>query len=187
VNLPGGVVCALVIAGCGRLEFESRPLPARDGNAADSDGLVIDPDVAIDALPCGPMTCGVASEFVDCAGRCFANCRVPVAQGEAEQQCIAWGGHLASFRMPAETTCAAPVVGGTRWLGLTQSAAAMPEVGWSWLDGSATSYFNWRTTSTIPDDGDGVEDGAENCALTFDDGTWDDVPCDFQLDILCVR
>ncbi len=51
-----------------------------------------------------------------------------------------------------------------------------PGDGWQWRSGVSSAYTYWWNT---PNDGDGSEDGQEQCAeaWNFDGGRWDDINC----------
>jgi hypothetical protein len=72
------------------------------------------------------------------------------------------------------------------WVGLFQVLpAALPRDGWTWNTTKPLVYTNWL--SGKPDDGDGNENGLEQCASMRPDGFWDDNSCTQTLDFLCER
>ncbi len=74
-----------------------------------------------------------------------------------------YSGHLAtpSTILDSSTLLAQMRLGQECWVGAFQpSGAATPGAGWTWLDGDVWNYAAW--TDGAPEDGDGVENGAEN-------------------------
>jgi hypothetical protein len=63
------------------------------------------------------------------------------------------------------------------WIGLDQPLGqATPLAGWKWTDGSALgSFAPWANMQ--PNDGNGTEDGGEQCAMMTAGGTWSDDVC----------
>jgi Lectin C-type domain len=136
-------------------------------------------DTAVDAvvLPCtlDGLTCSGAQVFM-CGSSCFAKCGANVTAGAARNACEAWSGRLAEIPDAATNACVAAKVAQFAWVGLTQaSTATTPDAGWSWNNATPLTYTNWRAGK--PDDAGGGENGQEQCALIFNDGTWDDTGC----------
>lgn len=63
----------------------------------------------------------------------------------------------------------------TAWIGLTQPPGqATMAAGWQWPGGNVATFTSWAGGQ--PDDGDGVENNAEQCA-TISNAAWSDEPC----------
>jgi hypothetical protein len=61
------------------------------------------------------------------------------------------------------------------WIGVQQTVGApMVGAGWRWITGAPLGFSAW--TAGQPNDGDGVEDGLEQCAA-LTGSTWSDEPC----------
>ena len=173
------VVLCLVLAGCGRLSFD----PRADAALAGDDAPALPADAAIDArvdatpMLCTTMPCTGGSFFLTCNGRCFSTCRDTVTQSEATTRCNAWGGALISLHTAGEVSCLNAIAGsGSVWIGYVQaSGATTSTAGWSWTDGSSPVFTNWAGGE--PSDGDGVEDGTEQCGHIYPGGGWNDRPC----------
>jgi Lectin C-type domain len=183
---PEGAPCAssdrcpppqACVAGFCRLADDHEPdaTPAPDVSA---DAAV---DTAVDAvmLPCtvDGLTCNGATPHVFmCGSSCFASCGMGVVAATARNVCAAWSGRLAEIHDAATDACVAAKIGQFAWVGLTQaSTATTPDADWSWNNTTPLTYTNWRAGK--PDDAGGGENGQEQCALMFNDGTWDDTGC----------
>ncbi|MEO6771815.1 MAG: lectin-like protein [Kofleriaceae bacterium] len=161
----------LALAACGRIAFD----PARTSDASTQDGA------------CTSLPCAGESAIASCDGRCFATCSETLTQPEAAMRCTAWGGTLAVIRDAQDQSCLQAALTNDVWLGYEQAATAVqPDLGWSWTDGTPSTYTNWR--SGEPNDTDGVENGQENCALMFSSGSWNDAQCDLaEATVACSR
>jgi hypothetical protein len=142
-------------------------------------------DATVDAFECttANLVCPGSSPMTfQCGGDCWAGCTngTPITQAAAVTACKAWGGRLTPVYNAAELSCvrAAIAPGSAMWLGLTQDAmATMPGDGWSWNgDGLTPPYLFWAPGQ--PSDGDGVENGAEQCAYSSSQTDWQDERCD---------
>jgi len=141
-----------------------------DGGSNGSDGG----DCSAHGLSCDN---GNATAF-SCAGACVVMCSANVSQFSAESACRGWGGHLVAVTSSSLDNCLHQHDSGTLWIGLTQSDnATTPASGWSWIGGASLvgNYTNWE--SSQPDDGDGTENGAEQCGIIDGSGTWADSSC----------
>ncbi|WP_437608413.1 CotH kinase family protein [Sorangium sp. So ce834] len=115
-------------------------------------------------------------------GGALALCFAPATWADAELDCIAQGGHLASIH-DAETqdlvvSSAAAVQPGDYWIGLTDAAS---EGDFAWTDG--TPYDDERWARGEPNNaGDG-----EHCVelASWASGQWNDMPCDAELSYVC--
>lgn len=56
---------------------------------------------------------------------------------------------------------------------------------WQWCDGTPTTFTSWRTGQ--PDDNNLSEDGEQNCAILYPDGSWTDDSCGFPQRFVCSR
>ena len=74
--------------------------------------------------------------------------------------------------------------GDESWIGYIQPPGqAAVDAGWGWACDSSP-LVNWSTSE--PGDGvDGIEDGEEDCASIFGDGTWLDGPCNAGIPFVC--
>lgn len=133
-----------------------------------------------DSCP-GGIACNPASE--DCGPLPSSIYRVlpeSVVWGEARDNAAATringaAGRLASVtsaRENAEVAQIASQLGGTMWIGLSQSTGSSdysePLGGWRWLSGEPFAYQNWGRGE--PND----TNGFENWGLMYDTGTWND-------------
>jgi hypothetical protein len=157
-----------------------------------------EPDAAVDAMPppidAMPPPCsitglscpgGTATMF-PCGGHCWVRCTGNVTRTAARTACTNWGGALGEINDPAEQTCVAAKLASATWLGLIQPDNSMsPGMGWTWNGVDRIDYTNWLTGK--PDDADGVENGAEQCASMEVGGGWDDQNCGGALDFFCER
>jgi hypothetical protein len=182
------VVAPLVLAAC---SFHSpsigagdagRDVPSIDGpvDAAIDAGI----DGRIDASVCsaaGLVCPGSTPIMFQCGGDCWAGCTngTPVTQPVAVAACKTWGGRLTPVYNATELSCvrAAIAPGSAMWLGLVQDpTATTPSAGWSWNgDGVGPPYLDWAPGQ--PNDGDGDEDGEEQCAYSSTQANWQDEPC----------
>lgn len=98
------------------------------------------------------------------------------AQRAAEEK----GGHLATIGSKEENDFVFKLVDDDKywgtddyngygpWIGAYQdSEAAKPDDGWSWITEEEWTYDNWSPGAGEPNDGDDVEDHAEDCAHYF--------------------
>ena len=94
---------------------------------------------------------------------CFAACAA--ATGTTALAFTAGGSWHAAVLDAPEKMMAASVVarGSIMWIGLQQAASATtPAAGWSWVTGASLAAAPWAAGQ--PDDGDGTENGTEQCA-----------------------
>ncbi len=201
-TVPEGAPCQLeehcprpqhCVAGSCRLSPHSGDA-ATDGrtsidSATDAPFTLI--DAAIDApLPLGcSMTgfnCPNGYVLNACNGACFIRCNAVTTRTEAINRCAAWNGQLATFDTAAAITCALGSNTPASWIGLTQSPNnGSLAVGWTWVGGAALAN-NAPWSFSQPDDGDGVENAAENCA-TATGATFEDVSCAVTRGFICRR
>jgi Lectin C-type domain len=144
-------------------------------------------DDAGDAGPPLQSDAGMAKVVPGCAGAVYAGhtysfCKQPADWMQARARCTTAGADLASIADAAENAfvarnlavAPAPDAGSGQasgyYIGLTYDPATGRSV---WVDGKPASYFPWA-----PGEPTRVFDGVEErCAMTFVDGTWNDVPC----------
>jgi hypothetical protein len=113
------------------------------------------------------------------ATECWVGCRDGDTQSptEAAQHCANWGGRLGTFASSQQEGCVRTVINGAIMLGLAQAGGeSTPLTGWSWNgDGNAPPYLPWGAGQ--PNDADGVESDAEQCAFSNTSSQWHDMPC----------
>lgn len=152
----------MALACCGRIDFD----PSSDARLGDA-------RIADVPAVCGPLPCAGRATFLVCNGKCFAACEDSLGYSNALARCNQWGGTLATISSAADQPCVDQWIGAVPadvWIGYVQVTPALsPSVGWSWLDGTPTTgYTNWSNAGAIqPDDGDGTEDGDEQCGEIF--------------------
>src|SRR6185503_49306 len=152
----------VVLASCGRINFD----PSHDGGTTGPRDDARPTDAGIDGPPLACTTANLpctAGTFVSsCGPTCYAVCMDTVTQAAGAAKCAAWPGTLARIDSPADQTCA-DFVANDAWLALMQDAtASTPSTGWKWPDGTPPTFINWGPPD--PDDQDGIEDGAAQCA-----------------------
>jgi hypothetical protein len=140
------------------------------------------PDAAPDAYVCTTalLTCAGIAAVHDCGGTCWVSCSEGVEQPVAAARCTAWGGRLAPLQTAADHDCVRLTIfpGTAAWTGFAQLAdQGAANTGWSWNgDGAMPAFTSWAPGQ--PNDGDGVENNAEQCAyLSTPSGMWQDEPC----------
>lgn len=170
-----------------------------DAPAATSDGIsdgVADAliDAMIDAMPdAGPCTttglpCGVAVTMTMCGGQCWTYCSEPVTHDVALVRCQMWGGQLPRIEGSGDVNCSLSLQSGAAWHDLIQPVGqAIPSAGWIHeTSGGIVAYTHWNGGQ--PNDGDGVEDGVEQCAYTqYPLGFWQDHNCGLVESVVCRR
>jgi hypothetical protein len=115
-------------------------------------------------------------------GGTLALCFAARTWNEAEADCVAQGGHLASVHDQVEqdyiAQAAFAVLGGDWWLGLSDQAQ---EGQYVWTDGTSTNYTNWMEGE--PNNWE----GSENCIHLVDwaGGAWNDLNCDATARYVC--
>jgi hypothetical protein len=166
----------LAITGVAACGF-SAPLGAEpDATAAAQDATV---DGTANVCSTAHLQCSQPGVTLACGGDCWVGCKETTSFAIAKQRCIDWGGTIATIYSSSINQCvnANFQTGTARWIGLEQVAgAAMPTAGWSWSDGTLLAYTNW--SGGQPSDGDGTEDGTEQCAyMSNPGGGWQDTAC----------
>lgn len=166
----GFLVGLLVAAGCGaELDEDGRPLnQTTDASTQQIDAAVAPP---IDARPCT----GGSAAMQEPGGQCFVLFPGPKTRANAELDCVALGGHLASVKTAASNTIVAALVSATpsAFLGGNDLAT---EGAFVWPDGTPATYTNWRTGEPNNGNNGGYE---EDCIVIQGllAGVWDDRPC----------
>lgn len=127
------------------------------------------------------LTCaGVATAHV-CGSACWVGCSDLVDEATAENRCTAWQttADVSAFRSSSDTSCFRSNIQATgdAWIGFVQQSSAQSvSYGWRWIgDSQSPNYTNWA--SGQPNDGDGNENGAEQCAIISNGDSWQDVAC----------
>ncbi|MBA3458513.1 MAG: C-type lectin domain-containing protein [Deltaproteobacteria bacterium] len=165
------LVGLVLAAGCGAELTDDKKQ-----NLVPDSGLTI--DAAIDALPpvdARPCTGGDA-RMQDPSGTCFILFTGPKIRADAEADCVALGGHLATVKSATSNTTVTALVANTpsAFLGATDLTT---ENTFLWPDGSALTYTNWRTGE--PNNGGTGATYQEDCVVIQGmlGGVWDDRPC----------
>lgn len=115
-------------------------------------------------------------------GGTYAFCFKAKTYPEAEADCVAQGGHLASIHDQAQQDEVAggayALMGGHWWIGLSDVAT---EGTFAWEDGTPLDFDGW--TGGEPNDAGGIED----CAHLADwaGGLWNDIGCDNVQPYVC--
>jgi hypothetical protein len=100
---------------------------------------------------------------------------------DAEADCVAKGGHLASIHDEATHVllwdAAVEVQGASWWFGLHDTDT---EGEYVWTDGTPFDFEDWG-------DGEPNDDGGEDCVhwADWNGGHWNDMPCSFEAPYLC--
>ncbi len=168
-----------------------------DGDGASGCGADCD-DGNPDIYPGGPEVCNLADD--NCDGQidedpmCPGCVNVPAMGGgtlafcfkqrgftDAEADCVAQGGHLASIHDQATqdevVNGAYSVLGGEWWIGLQDLVS---EGSFEWTDGTPLDFQLWN-------DGEPNNAGEEDCAhlASWAGGLWNDIPCDVPAYYVC--
>ncbi len=155
-----------------------RDAPATDGARDATDDASVDGSTCSAAGLVCPGTAPITFTF---GGDCWAGCTNgdPISEVAAAQACTVWGGRLTPVYSAEELACvrAAIAPGSAMWLGLVQAnGATTPGASWSWNgDGVSPTFVDWAPGQ--PNDGDGDEDGAEQCAYSSTQTDWQDERC----------
>ena len=88
---------------------------------------------------------------------------------EAEDQCVEYGGHLASVTRREEIVAAENC-----WIGLN---GTQPE-GWRWTDGSTWNFANWENGNNNTEE----RVRSNVCIMTQNDGSWKKAGCKARMD-----
>ncbi|MBA3538105.1 MAG: C-type lectin domain-containing protein [Deltaproteobacteria bacterium] len=174
-----------VIAACG---FEGRGVPLDAAPDAMVDGALI--DVLADAGVCTTtgLACAGTTSIVETTA-CWVACSEVVDQPTAKARCTSWGGRLAPLQTQADQDVVATMLFASQanWIGFEQAdGQVLAFSGWSWNnDGANPSFTNWGAAQ--PNDGDTVENAAEQCAYMSNVGTWQDSACLGTLKFSCRR
>ncbi len=163
------LVGLIVVAGCGAelTEDQNQNLLPDASRAKDAaiDGLTVD------ARPC----MGGMAAMQEPGGACFVLFPGPKTRSEAELDCVAIGGHLATIKSAATNMIVATLAANApaAFLGGTDVAV---ENAFVWPDGTPVVYTNWRTGEPNNSGGGGYE---EDCIVILGllAGVWDDRPC----------
>ena len=129
----------------------------------------------------------------------FTYTEAPKTQMQAEDDCVARGGHLASLHGPHDTAVIAQIVpdGVSAWIGFhdRDQESGCNGNGFRWTDGTDTSYTNWQAGEPNDWEGSGAGGancagatngwGGEDCTHMYADGRWNDARCDFPSGYIC--
>ena len=115
-------------------------------------------------------------------GGTLAYCFVPRTQEDAELDCVAQGGHLASIHSNAQQNeivqGALQVADDQWWIGLDDVAL---EGKFTWTDKSPLNYTGWAGGE--PNDAGGNEDCVH--IASWAGGQWNDIACQVELRYVC--
>ncbi len=153
--LPAGYVC-----------------PTLGGETEVCDGVDNDLDDAIDEN----NVCGCVERSYD--GNTYAFCATTVPWDDAKSACQARDANLVKIEDAAENAWVeSQGVPPDSWLGLSDGGL---EGYWRWTDGSLADqiYTNWSTSEP-----NGSSN--ENCVNMSSGGTWNDLPCSWDLPFIC--
>ncbi len=165
----GFLVGLVVAAGCGA-----------ELNEPDAkDNLLVDARPAIDAAVAPPVDArpcmGGSAAMQEPGGQCFVLIPGPKTRADAELDCVALGGHLATVKTAASNAIVASLVSATpsAFLGGTD---VVTEGAYVWPDGTPATYTNWR----VGEPNNGNMGGYEEDCIVIQGllaGVWDDRPC----------
>lgn len=154
------------------------------GSGGGSDAAIDGPPDSSTARPCdtsGFSCLGGTATAMTCNGACWVTCDgAAQIQSMVDSACNAWSGKLAPIRDANDQACVEQLFSGLdSWIGFEQAANAnATDTGWSWNgDGVTPAYLHWDTVNGQPNDSNGNENGAQQCAQMQIDGTWNDVDC----------
>ena len=115
-------------------------------------------------------------------GGTLAICFVHRSFSDAEADCVAQGGHLASIHSDAEqaeaVSAAYAIVNDHYWVGLSDVTV---EGGYEWTDGTPFDFTGWAGGE--PNDAGGNEECVQ--LATWAGGLWNDLPCEVPLRYIC--
>lgn len=163
---------------------DARAIDARTIDAPqDGSNVILDAPPPPDAFSCSStgLSCPGGSVGVAmCNNDCWVSCTATGDEPTAATACHDWGGRLAPLQTQQDQDCVHLTVMPDKasWIGFEQATGATAvNTDWSWnSDGIAPTYLNWNGGQ--PNDADGVENGAEQCAyMSTPSGTWQDQPC----------
>jgi hypothetical protein len=182
-----------ILAGC--TDFDGLQATALDDASADAKASTTHVDAASGGTDPVDARADVVTDA--CAGahmRAFAgHCYLFVAANrkwaEAENDCVAWGGHLVTITsveehsfvlgmLDAELPAADP--GRGAWIGLNDIAV---EGTFTWISGEPVGFTNWASTA---DGGVADTDCVYEYASQFN-GHWDDFQCSISTKSVCER
>ena len=106
-------------------------------------------------------TCAGGHGWLERGGHLYFKCNYGVAQATANSRCASVGGSLAWFNTGSEFTDIRNWADFAFWFDIIQlSGQSIPGLGWDWGGQSVGSWCSGE-----PNDGDGIENDHENCAL----------------------
>lgn len=172
-----------------------RDAPDIDAPAPEPDApppIDASPDAMPDAAPLACSTAGLTCTggtvtMFTCGGKCWVLCTQQRTREQARAACADWSGLLGQIDDATEQACVEMHNGDfDRWFNPIQLAnATQPAMGWTLNGVTPIVYTHWRNGE--PNDGDGTENGAQNCATFQTDGTWADSPCTDAHSFFCER
>jgi hypothetical protein len=145
------------------------------------------PDAAPLACSTAGLTCTGTVTMFTCGGKCWVLCTQQVPREQARLACAGWSGALGQIEDAAEQTCVEMHNGDAdRWIGLSQLATATTTaMSWTWNGVTPIVYTHWQAGE--PNDGDGRENGSDQCGRFQTDGGWGDIVCTAPYSFFCER
>ena len=101
---------------------------------------------------------------------------------DAEQLCREAKGQLASPRSAAENEAVAQLVRAKNKHAYLSMNDISKEGKFTYPTGGSLDYSNWAPGEP---NNRAKDEGPENCVEIFPDGKWNDVPCSYQLLVIC--
>lgn len=140
------------------------------------------------------------SNYASFQGRCYRYSTNAATWNNANNICINEGGTLVSMHTLEENQHVGLTLGcrynrygnsgrasGVCWIGLYQLQGESS--GWQWINGDPVSYTKWAPNE--PNNVDNSNDGGEDCAQIwdrqYDQGNWNDEPCEWSYPFVCVQ
>lgn len=105
--------------------------------------------------------------------------------GEAQSDCVAWGGHLAGLSTTGEITDVLPLLSGTFedvWIGGNDTQV---DGQFTWVNGEPWSYVNGQPPWNHSSEPNGATN--ENCLEIYKEGGLNDAGCSTSQNYLCER
>jgi len=128
-----------------------------------------------------PSTSSCDAGYTTVGSKCYKVVTSSANYLQAILGCVASGATLATVSSQTEQDAVFALTGATgAWIGLTDF---LNEGTFSWVDGSAVTYTNWRQQPLQPNNGN----NNQHCTQVRPDGDWDDVICDKNQPYVCQK